>query len=143
MLWHVAPPQTSFQSSPGPRLEDFLALWCFLALMRRSLLDFWLDGLSAFGPSPGPSDGKRKKTVQVMDTLHLLWRRLGGHGIASGLDNGIKQTAVAAAGIVALLATVVGMDNEASGLLGEVAGPFDLAVDCCRDVGQQGVEGHL
>ena len=60
-----------------------------------------------------------------------------------GLDYGVEQAAVAAARIVRLLATVVGMDNEASGPLGEVAGPFDLAVDCCRDVGQQSVEGHL
>jgi hypothetical protein len=106
------------QSSVRVRLEDFLAPWSFFVLRRRSLLDFWLEFLSAFGPSLGRlvawtvGHGATEKNVQATDALKLFWRGLGGHSITAGEDNGVVQATVAAAGVVRLLATVVGMDHD-------------------------------
>ena len=52
------------------------------------------------------------KNVQAIDALSLLWRGLGGYSVAGGEDNGLVQATVAVAGVVRLLATVVGMDND-------------------------------
>lgn len=85
------------------------------------MLDFWLEFLSAFGPSVGrlvgwllgpSSDTVQGKNVQAIDALSLLWRSLGGHSITAGEGNGVVQATVAAAGVVRLLATVVGMDDN-------------------------------
>lgn len=50
--------------------------------------------------------------LEAIDALSLLWRGLGGYSVAGGEDNGLVQATVAVAGVVRLLATVVGMDND-------------------------------
>jgi hypothetical protein len=46
----------------------------------------------------------------------------------------LMEAFVAAVGIVALLATVVGLDDDGIGLGGDVSGTLDLAVQGCRDM---------
>lgn len=75
--------------------------------------------------------------------MGLLWRRLGGHSLAGGVDNGVVQAAEAAADIVALLATVVGVDDEGGRVCSVVARALDVAMERCRDMAQQGIDGDF
>jgi hypothetical protein len=56
--------------------------------------------------------------------------------------NSIKQSAVAAVGVVALFATVVGLHYDSVGFCGYIAGPPDLAMEGGGDMVQQSVQGN-
>jgi hypothetical protein len=94
VLWQVGPPADGLSVVAGGTPGRLLGAVVF----------FGLDAVLVIG------------FLEMLDALPLLWRRLGGHGSACRLDYGVEQTAVAAACIVRLLATVVGMDHQASGL---------------------------
>jgi hypothetical protein len=124
-------------SSPRPRREPFLALCCFLLFRRRSLSDFWLGVLSAFGHS-GSSEGQ--PSLQSLDTLHLVRGCFVRYSGVTRLYDGFIQAFEAAVGVVALLSTVVGLDYDIVGLCSYIAGLSDGAMDSCGDVVQQRVE---
>mgnify|MGYP003624096965 CR=1 FL=1 len=58
------------------------------------------------------------------------------------LHNRVVEAAVAAAGIVTLLATVVGLHDHGVGGCGHIARSLDLAVQSCGDMPQQRIQGN-
>lgn len=127
------------QSSPRPLRELFLALCCFFVLIRRSLSDFFLLRVRRV---PREFDGGHE-ALQIVDTFGLFGRRLAGDSSVAGVDNGFVEPPVAAVGIVGLLATVVGLDDDGTGPLGDIARGPQLTVKGAGHVVQKGIEGHL
>lgn len=74
--------------------------------------------------------------------LCLFRGSLIGHRVMPRFHNGIKESSVAAVGIVTLFATVVGLHYDSVGFCGYIAGPPDLAVEGGGDVVQQSVQGN-
>jgi hypothetical protein len=127
------------QSSPRlPLRKLFLALCCFLVLIRRSLSDFCLSLLAGqlgiFMESRG---------VQILDAFGLFGRRLTGDSSLARLDEGFIEPLIAAVGIVVLLATVVGLDDDGTGPRSDIARRPYLMMKSAGYVVQKGTEGHL
>lgn len=74
--------------------------------------------------------------------LCLFRGRLIGYRVMPRFHNGIKQSAVAALGVVALFATVVGLHYNGVGSCGYIAGSPDLAVEGGGDMVQQSIQGN-
>lgn len=128
--------QPAGQSSPRPLRELFLALCCFLPLSRRSLSDFCLHTVS------WRLDGS-SEDIQVLDALGLFGRGLPGNGGVGGVYNGFVQPLVAALGVVALPAAIVGLDDDGAGAFSKMAGCPYLRVEGSGQVLQECMERHL
>lgn len=97
------------------RLLSAMDFFCLEAALVIGFLARVLISFRAVAWSLGRLDRRTRcnqENVQAIDALKLLWRGLGGHSITAGEDNGLVQATVAAAGVVRLLATVVGMDDD-------------------------------
>jgi hypothetical protein len=78
----------------------------------------------------------------MFDVLRLFRGRLIWHRMMPRFHDGIVEAFVAAARIVTLLATVVGLHYDGAGFWSYIAGPPDLVVKRSGDMVQQCVQGN-
>lgn len=116
--------------TPTPSPRALLGAVLLLGL-EPSLIVRLLSGMSLVCPS---QQAKPQCNPQILDTLHLLCRRLVWYSMMPSFNNGLKQALVAVLGIVTLLATVVCLDYDGVGLCSHIAGPPDVAVESSRNM---------
>jgi hypothetical protein len=115
-----------------------LSALLLLALQTALVIRLLAGVLSAFGPS---GTSVEQPSLQILDALHLVRGCFVWYSGVPRLSDGFIQAFEAAVSVVALLSTVVGLDDHSAGLCSYIAGLPDGAMDSCRDMVQQCIEG--